>query len=95
MKAIITGMRGFAGTHLAAFLKQKDQEPIALLLDGSRVDLCDDKAVDRALFQIRPDVIYHLAARSSVGEAWKDPDKFFEVNLKITNFLNPDVCSRA
>lgn len=37
------------------------------------VDLLDGPAVRQAVRDVHPDVIYHLAALSSVGRSWKDP----------------------
>jgi GDP-4-dehydro-6-deoxy-D-mannose reductase len=41
--------------------------------DARRVDLRDALAVRDVVRKVRPDVIYHLAALSSVGRSWEDP----------------------
>lgn len=42
----------------------------------------DKDAVTALLFEIRPDYIFHLAAQSSVGLAWKNPGLTIDVNIK-------------
>ena len=41
--------------------------------DGRAVDLGDEAAVRRIFRTARPEVVYHLAALSSVGRSWEDP----------------------
>ena len=42
----------------------------------------DKDAVAALLFEVRPDYIFHLAAQSSVGYAWKNPGLTVDVNIK-------------
>lgn len=46
------------------------------------LDILDQNAVTGLLFRIRPDYIFHLAAQSSVGVAWKNPGLTVDVNIK-------------
>jgi GDP-4-dehydro-6-deoxy-D-mannose reductase len=48
---------------------------------GFAVDLRDADAVRRMLAEIRPDVVYHLAALSSVGRSWEDPAEVLNSNV--------------
>jgi GDP-4-dehydro-6-deoxy-D-mannose reductase len=41
--------------------------------EGRAVDLRDLDAVRGVFADVRPDVVYHLAALSSVGRSWEDP----------------------
>jgi GDP-4-dehydro-6-deoxy-D-mannose reductase len=87
LRALITGANGFAGSHLAEYLLEHTdiapyglglghQEHIAHLkgkLIFSEDDLCDPERVKGVLAEIRPDLIFHLAAQAYVGVSWQDP----------------------
>lgn len=95
MKALITGIRGFVGGHLARLLLSRDFEVAGLdtddkdfdiALDGDKVkvykgDLRDEDVVSKALTGFKPDQIYHLAAQSSVKLSFENPFETFSVNL--------------
>lgn len=102
MKAFITGIAGFAGSHLAEGLLRDGTEVSGLALasqeitnlsgfeDGIRLTLGDvrDREALAALFkEIRPDAIYHLAAIASVPEARRSPEETFSVNINGTACL--------
>ncbi|NPV53558.1 MAG: GDP-mannose 4,6-dehydratase [Firmicutes bacterium] len=88
-KALITGITGFAGSHLAEYLladgktrvygtfrwrsRTENVEHIMDRLNLVECDLCDASAVYRAISEIRPDVIFHLAAQSFVPTSWIAP----------------------
>ncbi len=42
-------------------------------LEGRALDLGEAGAIAELLAEIQPDVVYHLAALSSVGRSWEDP----------------------
>lgn len=89
LRALITGIGGFVGSHLAEHLHALgDIELSGTLsphgnadrlagLGGNtslhRGDLLDYAWVLGLVAQVRPDAIYHLAARASVGASWEDP----------------------
>lgn len=87
MRALITGINGFVGGHLAEhLLSQGDWElwglsrssAIALPQLRGRVqivqaDLADAEATARALTTVRPDAIFHLAGQPFVPESFRDP----------------------
>lgn len=87
MRALITGASGFAGRWLVAACAQAGDDVVAVSRRGSvdrpgtaqsaitsvSVDLRDAGAVRAALAQAQPDVVYHLAALSSVGKSWEFP----------------------
>jgi GDP-4-dehydro-6-deoxy-D-mannose reductase len=87
---LITGASGFAGTWLARACAEAGDEVLALsrtgaVPDGCReglsVDLRDRQAVRSALREARPEVVYHLAALSSVGRSWEDPAQAVQENV--------------
>ncbi len=51
------------------------------------LQLTDREAVDELIERIEPDVIYHLAAQSSVAVSWKEPVLTSQVNAMGTIYL--------
>lgn len=104
MRALITGITGFAGAHLAEHLLASGQDtevfglvrwrsstaelqpllPLLRLVEG---DLRDQASLLRALQAARPEVIYHLAASSSVAGSWATPTEILETNAVGTLHL--------
>ncbi len=96
MRAFITGIGGFAGSHLAEFLLNNTDWEVSGLIRTSpgnvahlqdkirlvRGDLKDYGSVESALAQIRPDYIFHLAAMAFVPDSWRDPWGVFENNVR-------------
>jgi GDP-4-dehydro-6-deoxy-D-mannose reductase len=82
VRAAVTGARGFVGRHLTAHLSDAGDDVLALDVDSATpVDVTDLAAMARTLGAIRPDALYHLAARSHVGESWDDVDGVRRVNV--------------
>jgi len=96
MRVLITGIGGFAGSHLADLLVADDDCEILGVIrpGGSRAniahhgdrlelieaDLTDERAVCRMLAQAQPERIYHLAAQASVAASWADPAGTLQAN---------------
>ena len=96
MRALITGAGGFAGSWLVQECAAAGDEVFALSRDGSgrpavdaALDLSRSMAVDLrdldelrlALATARPDVVYHVAALSSVGRSWEEPARTLGENV--------------
>jgi GDP-4-dehydro-6-deoxy-D-mannose reductase len=84
VRVLITGASGFAGSHLARACAAGGDEVVALsrggsgLSEGGRIevaqaDLRDADAILAIVREAAPDVVYHLAALSSVGRSWEEP----------------------
>jgi GDP-4-dehydro-6-deoxy-D-mannose reductase len=87
MRALITGINGFVGGHLAEHLLQQggwdiwglSRSPaVGLpLLRGQvtmvQADLADPESTTRAIVAARPNVIFHLAGQPFVPESFRDP----------------------
>jgi GDP-4-dehydro-6-deoxy-D-mannose reductase len=95
VRAAITGAHGFVGRHLAAHLAQHSVDVVDLDVDGpAPLDITDRAAVIARIGAERPEVVYHLAARSHVGQSWNDGDLLTRVNVDGTrNVL--DACRQA
>lgn len=96
MKALITGISGFAGSHLAEFLINKGYEVFGTFYDKStfsniddiidkieifRCDIRNYNNLKKIIEKVQPDEIYHLAAISFVPTSLKNPKLTFDTNL--------------
>jgi GDP-4-dehydro-6-deoxy-D-mannose reductase len=85
MKTLVTGARGFAGPYLVDHLRACGDEVITIDRTGAEpVDITDRAAVFDALAHHRPEVVYHLAAFTHVGESFERPDRVLRVNVEGT-----------
>jgi len=98
MKALITGITGFAGSHLAELLLDEGHEvagasrlrsPMQNLsrevTDRVKLIECelkDSTAVKKMLADMRPDWIFHLAAQSFVPTSWISPGDTLNNNIQ-------------
>lgn len=97
MKALITGIGGFAGRHLTEYLQGRGDEvagienddreeiaPFAKSHQNLKIfigDLRDEHLLTKAIKQFKPDTIFHLAAQSSVRLSFENPLETFSVNI--------------
>ncbi len=87
MKVLITGASGLTGGWLAHACVDAGEEVFGLSRSGLApagtglaVDLRDGPACREAVRSCAPDVVYHLAALSSVGRSWESPAETVEEN---------------
>lgn len=99
MKSLIIGGAGFVGRYLAGHLLTLGHEVAITKIpsehtaaDGVSVydlDIRDQDAVSEVLKNVRPDMVFHLAAQSSVAVSWKHPQLTADINVKgILNVLD-------
>lgn len=90
MKALIIGAAGFVGRYLINELRSAGWEVCATCLANEKIDeecsvrvldIMDRAATEQLIAQEVPDVIYHLAAQSSVSVSWKRPQLTAEINV--------------
>lgn len=88
--ALITGGSGYLGNHLAKDLKQKGWEVVTLdrktctnkYVDSHfRGDVRDAEVLMQIFETYNVNTVFHLAGRIEVGESFKDPTLFYDVNL--------------
>jgi GDP-4-dehydro-6-deoxy-D-mannose reductase len=99
VKNLITGIHGFAGSHLADWLLEQNEEVFGLsrsLADNENVrhirnriqalsaDIRNGEELKKALKTVRPERIYHLAALSFVPDAQKAGPAVFDTNITGT-----------
>ncbi len=95
-RAFITGIAGFAGSHLAEHLlsrgfdvyglcrprsKTDNIETIKAKLHLEDADLLDSHSLYTTIARIKPQYIFHLAAQSFVPTSWGSPSVTLEVNI--------------
>jgi len=101
-KALITGITGFAGSHLAELLlkkgyvvygttrprsKTENIDHIKDKLDLWDADLLDSHSFYSIMIKIKPNFIFHLAAQSFVPTSWASPANTLETNVVGTVHL--------
>ena len=82
-RILVTGSSGFVGKDLVAELKREDAEVLTLTdHDGRRIDIRDWQRVTRITNEIRNiDIVYHLAAITSVPFSFENPGETYAVNV--------------
>ncbi|WP_426454394.1 GDP-mannose 4,6-dehydratase [Paenibacillus sp. S-38] len=88
MKALITGITGFVGSHMAEYLLKNNIEVYGTIRHRSRMnhishlvddlnlvecELRDPFSVESVIGHVKPDLIFHLAAQSFVPTSWNSP----------------------
>src|SRR5262249_17221682 len=85
MKCLVTGASGFLGSHLVDHLVELGHTVVATGRKappgGVALDLLDAGAVRAALDAHAPDLVFHLAAQSLPGVAWRDPEATVQANV--------------
>jgi len=85
VKVLITGGSGFVGRYLAAHCAEQGDDVVTLDRSGDEpIDITDREATRAALAKHEPEVVYHLAALSHVGDSWSDPSAVYRVNIEGT-----------
>jgi GDP-4-dehydro-6-deoxy-D-mannose reductase len=103
MRILVTGITGFAGSHLAeALLAKSGVEVIGASRAGRwpesarhlagraqlvACDLSNEASLEALLRDARPDQIYHLAGYPHVGRSVREPDAAWTINLTVTRHL--------
>lgn len=96
MKALITGINGFAGSYLAETLIQSGVSVSGIVEPGSSInyiahikdkldiyqsDILDRDCIEKIFKEKNPSHIFHLAGLSSVKDSFARPQDYFRVNL--------------
>jgi len=84
LKYLLTGSCGFIGRHLYKKLREEGEEVFGL--SGIDCETSDKKLIIgkddlSPIAEYRPDVIFHLAGQSHVGESWKEFKATYEINF--------------
>ena len=94
--ALITGITGFVGSHLAELLlgtgvwevygtvRWRSKRENIEHLSGIKLVECELRdlvSVEKTIFQVQPDYIFHLAAQSFVPTSWNAPSDTLSNNI--------------
>lgn len=95
-KALIMGVTGFAGSHMAELLiaegfdvygvcRWRSNKDNIVHLNGKihivEADLLDSHSLDTIMLEVRPEFVFHLAAQSFVPASWTSPAVTLEINV--------------
>jgi GDP-4-dehydro-6-deoxy-D-mannose reductase len=94
-KIFITGINGFVGKHLID--EYKEDEIFGLVKDSTGEDLggnvktfqgdiLDSNGIEKIIAEVKPDIIFHLAALTSPAESLKNPVE--TINNNVSGQLN-------
>jgi GDP-4-dehydro-6-deoxy-D-mannose reductase len=97
VRALITGIAGFAGGHLAGVCSQQgatvvgtgikaeqDADVATRAAEYLRCDLLDPAQTSECIRAAQPDLVFHLAAEAAVGRSWQDPGGTITRNIEMT-----------
>lgn len=95
MKGLIIGAGGFVGRYLAEEMQKRKYKVSATKLQKESfdvdyvnvfdLDITDYTSVEGVLEKAKPDVVFHLAAQSSVALSWTNPQITIDINIKGTS----------
>ena len=91
MRAVVTGGAGFIGSHVVEALVERGDEVHALddlsrgtrerVAAGAELHVADIRDPDGVFAEVRPDVVFHLAAQADVRVSVERPDLDADVNV--------------
>ncbi len=97
MKVLITGITGFAGSHLVDYLlnssgveihgiqrwrsRTENVDHVVDKISMYECDMRDAHSVTNVMKEVQPDRIFHLAAQSLVPASWKSPAETLSTNI--------------
>ena len=96
---LVTGAGGFVGSHLLERLRADGADVVAWQRPGVEraldvegvhwidVELLDRDRVGRAVADIRPSTVYHMAGSAHVAQSWSHVRDTYEGNVRVTHFL--------
>ena len=92
MKSLIIGGAGFVGSYLIRYLQEQGQEVAVTKMpqetiaapgtDQYDLNILEKDSITDLILKLQPDYVFHLAAQSSVGLSWKNPQMTIDVNIK-------------
>lgn len=91
MRALVTGIGGFIGSHLADLLIEKGFEVHGTFYNDRRnapkgahaikCDISKKGSITNIIKKTRPDYVFHMAAQSFVVPSWQDPETTMRSNV--------------
>jgi nucleoside-diphosphate-sugar epimerase len=87
MRCVVTGGNGFIASHVVEALREAGHEAKVLDLNGSAdfsADITDTNSLIKIFNQVRPHVVFHLAAIADARAALNNPVKAVQINIAGT-----------
>lgn len=90
-KVFITGINGFVGKHLIkeypndeifGLVKTSTDENLGENVKKFQGDILDSSGIRKIIEEVKPDIIFHLAALTSPSESLKNPVETLDNNIK-------------
>jgi GDP-L-fucose synthase len=82
MKILLTGGRGFLGSHLAERIRAEGLEPVAPAREEYDLTRADD--TERLFHATEPEIVFHLAAEvGGIGANLANPGRYWYANLAM------------
>ncbi len=102
MNIFITGASGFLGWYTATslarihkvFAMAHRNSPVIEGVHWIPYDLRDPRGMDRIFEEIKPDVVFHAAAMTSVKECDRNRQEAMKINIKATERI-AELCARG
>jgi GDP-4-dehydro-6-deoxy-D-mannose reductase len=90
-RIMVTGCSGFLAHYLVDLLHIRDTNTIFGVTEECdfksekyavfNIDIRDQNGIHRVIKEVKPDLLFHLAALSNVGLSWKNQKMTYEVNF--------------
>lgn len=90
-RVLVSGCSGFLAGYLIDDLKKKSDHLIYGVTEIENIeipgcivfqaDIRNQERIWEVIKEVKPDIVYHLAALSNVGFSWKNPKETYEVNI--------------
>lgn len=77
-KVLVTGSKGFVGTHLCKLLKENGIQVVTTLNKQKPIDVTN---IDQLLTIDYVDAIVHLAAKTCISDSFKEPFETYYTNF--------------
>lgn len=96
LRALITGIAGFAGSHLAEYLLSRNEVEVSGIVRSDNIpniehlrphlrlfygDVVNFEFVKSVICEVSPDFIFHLAGQADVSLSWKHPGPTLNSNV--------------